>query len=226
MKNFGKRILLVFSALWLCFLFGCKVSLDDEKLELQQKVESLEEENSEKDEKIASLEAEIASGGGKQTGLEKELSDEKEKSKSLEEKIASLEKENRESKEKYLSDLKNIHSELEKISFGNINQSAENISELIRTVQSASDQINLLTMNAAIEAAHAGEAGKGFSVIADEIRKLSEEISSKEKENEANLTGLKNYMEELEKSVDDIKQKVSELIQAAESQTQSESESV
>lgn len=63
MKNFGKRILLFFSALWLCFLFGCKVSLDDEKLELQQKVESLEEENSEKDEKIASLEAEIASGG-------------------------------------------------------------------------------------------------------------------------------------------------------------------
>lgn len=191
MKNFGKRIFLVFSALWLCFLFGCKVSLDDEKLELQQKVESLEEENSEKDEKIASLE-----------------------------------KENRESKEKYLSDLKNIHSELEKISFGNINQSAENISELIQTVQNASSQINLLSMNAMIEAAHSGEAGKEFATIADEIRKLSEEISSKEKENEANLTGLKNYMEELEKSVNDIKQKVSELIQAAESQTQSESESV
>ncbi len=42
-------------------------------------------------------------------------------------------------------------------------------------ISGIAEQTNLLAMNAAIEAAHAGEAGKGFSVVADEIRKLSED---------------------------------------------------
>lgn len=46
--------------------------------------------------------------------------------------------------------------------------------EANNTIASIAEQTNLLAMNAAIEAAHAGEAGKGFSVVADEIRKLSE----------------------------------------------------
>ena len=77
---------------------------------------------------------------------------------------------------------KNIGIQQEKISelvkeVEKVQQSTTIISNFVATVNAVAGRTGLLAMNASIEAAHAGASGKGFSVIAQEIRKLSDETN-------------------------------------------------
>jgi len=77
----------------------------------------------------------------------------------------------------------------------------EGISEF---VDELSTQTNLLGLNAAIEAARAGDAGRGFSVVAEEIRKLSERSKKSNSEINKNLIKIKELIHQSNNAIHNI----------------------
>ncbi len=73
-------------------------------------------------------------------------------------------------------------------SMQDINESTLAINEAITIIDSISFQTNILSLNAAVEAATAGEAGKGFAVVAQEVRNLANKSAEAAKEIKALVT--------------------------------------
>jgi methyl-accepting chemotaxis protein len=61
---------------------------------------------------------------------------------------------------------------------GELNTQAESVAEILVTIMQVADKADLLALNGSLEGTKAGEAGKGFTLVADEMRRLAENVIS------------------------------------------------
>ncbi len=88
-----------------------------------------------------------------------------------------------------------------------LNHSKE-ISTIVKTIEEITEQINLLSLNASIEAARAGDAGRGFTVVAGEIKNLSQKTAESTQQINETIMAFHNCISNVANSVSETKNSI------------------
>ena len=93
-----------------------------------------------------------------------------------------------------------------------IEQSSQEISQIIGVIDGIAFQTNLLALNAGVEAARAGDAGKGFAVVANEVRALAQRTADAAKDIGALITASSEHVANGVKLVGDTGDRLSKIV--------------
>jgi methyl-accepting chemotaxis protein len=105
-----------------------------------------------------------------------------------------------------------------------LGERSDTIGNIMKVITDIASQINLLAMNASIEAAHAGEMGKGFAVVAGEVRDLAEKTRSTASEVDASIRDMQNLAQLNIAGMDNAAKAISTVMALSEKTAESLSE--
>jgi len=128
--------------------------------------------------------------------------------------------------EKTRDAFKNIHkhTDISKEINTGLKNKADLFAPIVGAISEISEQINLLSLNAAIEASRAGEMGKGFAVVSTEIRKLADKTKSETDKIIPIMQTMTEDIDKMNKNVDKLTKETNDFSDAIETLYRSMSE--